>query len=94
MVNFTRTTVQKQGTLQEEGFNYNVNVTIEDSVLTRLGVEIIKRMKDLQDQHVGYVSQEQGRQVAEIASGEDIIPHLIKFQEILNEVLGVEKMEE
>lgn len=87
MVNFTRQTLTKEGTLQAGDVSYSVTLTAIDGVLTRLHCNIAKKERE-QHVQVGYISLDHGRQHVEVAQGENLIPHLTKFQEILDEVLG------
>jgi len=100
MVTYTKTTLNKEGTLIDGDVTYNVNVTAVNSELTRLNCSISKMEKkqypdgnggyveNPENTHIGNITLEHGRQVMEIIQGENLIPHLTKFQEILDEVLG------
>jgi hypothetical protein len=83
MVNYTTTTLSKQGTLMSGDVTYNVNVTAVNNELTRLTCSISKK-----DAYIGNITLEHGRKVIEIIQDESVIPHLTTFQEILDEVLG------
>lgn len=87
MVNYTTTTLNKEGTLIDGNVTYGVNVTAVNSELTRLNCSIMKT-ENSQPTHIGNISLEHGRQITEIIQGENLIPHLTKFQEIMDEVLG------
>lgn len=99
-INFAKTTLQKEGIIQDGDFTYSVSFTAVNNELARLYCGITKKVVVQQpdgsggqipveeSQSVGYVTLEHGRQVSEIAQGENIIPHLTKFQEILDEVIG------
>lgn len=96
-VNFTQTTLQKEGTLQVDDVAYNISATAINGNLTRLYCGITKKVTVQQKGQapveqpisIGYIVLEHGRQVTEATQGEDITPHLAKFQEILAEVVGV-----
>ena len=100
MVNFTQTTLQKEGTLESGDVTYKVSVTAVNNELTRLYCGITKKTVVQQPDgnggqnpveqiiDIGYITLDHGRQMTEVAQGENIIPHLSKFQEILDEVLG------
>lgn len=100
MVNYSKTTIQREGTLVEGDVTYNVNITAINDELTRLHCGITKKVIVNQPdgnggqipieepQHIGHITLEYGRQITEIIQGENLIPHLTKFQEILDEVLG------
>ena len=102
MVDFTKTTVQRDGTVQDESTIYNISATIVNNELTRLYCGITKKSRQDEthndqmtgDIPVGHITLEYGRQVTEFTQGENLIPHLIKFQEILDEVLGKNTSEE
>jgi hypothetical protein len=106
MVNFTKTTLQKEGILQDGNVTYNVNVTAINNELTRLFCGITKKAVVQQqdatggqtsveeNQLIGHIILEYGRQVAEIVQSEDLVPHLENFQGILDEVLGKEAVPE
>lgn len=99
---FSTTTLQKEGILQDGDVTYSVNVTAINNELTRLHCGITKKVVvqqpdgnggqiPVEESHpVGHITLEHGRQVTEITQGENLIPHLTKFQEILDEVLGKE----
>lgn len=103
MVNYTTTTLYKQGTLVKEDVTYGVDVTAVNSELTRLTCAISKKvMKQYpdanggtterpEDIHVGNITLENGRQLIETVQQEDVIPHLTVFQEILDEIVGKEQ---
>lgn len=86
-VNYSTTTVNKEGTFVEGDLTYNVNITIVNNELQRLACSIAK-IQDTQATHIGTITMEYGRQITEIVQGENLIPHLTKFQAILDEVLG------
>ena len=100
MVKFTQTTLQKEGTLQSGDITYNVSLSIVNNELTRLYCGITQKkvteQPDIngtttpveQDVNIGYILLDHGRQITEIALGENLISHLKQFQEILNEVTG------
>lgn len=102
MVNYSTTTIQKEGTLRVENIIYNVSVTAVNNNLARLSCGITKVETKAQPDgnggtttfdettSVGHITLEHGRQVAEVNQSEDLIPHLTKFKEILDEVLGKE----
>lgn len=100
MVNYSKTTINKEGTLQSGDVTYNVQSTVINNTLSRLYCGISKKaMVDMPDGRggqapvaqtipVGYIVLENGKKISEISDGEDDIPHLTKFKEILDEVLG------
>lgn len=100
MVNYTTTTLNKQGTLVSGNVTYGVNVTAVNNDLTRLSCSITKAttiqqpdgdggaIEREENKAVGNITLEHGRVVVEVIQEEDVIPHVIKFQEILNSVLG------
>ena len=95
MVNYNKTTLQKEGTLQDGDYTYNVSVTAVNNELTRLYCGITKKTVDTggqnpveQNLHLGHITLEFGRVVTEIAAGVNMIPHLTKFQEIQDELLA------
>lgn len=99
-IEFSKVTLQKEGILQDGDVTYSVNVTAINNELTRLYCGITKKVVLQQpdgnggqipaeeSQPIGYITLEYGRQVTEITQGENLIPHLTKFQEVLDEVLG------
>lgn len=99
-INFSTTTLQKEGILQDGDVTYSVNVTAVNNELTRLHCGITKKMVvqqpdsnggqiPVEENHpIGHVTLEHGRKVIEIPQSEDVIPYITKFQEILDEVLG------
>ena len=101
-INFSTTTLQKEGILQDGDVAYSINVTAVNNELTRLHCGITKKMVVQQpdgdggqipvedNQPIGHITLEYGRQVTEITQGENLIPYITKFQEILDEVLGKE----
>jgi hypothetical protein len=100
MVNYTTTTLNKQGTLTDGDVTYNVNVTAVNNELTRLNCSISKKIvkkypdgnggyvENQEDTYIGNITLEHGRKVIEIIQDESIIQHLTTFQGILDEVLG------
>lgn len=99
---FSKVILQKEGILQDGDVTYSVNVTAVNNELTRLHCSIIKKVVVQQPdgngvqqpveqtQPIGSIILEYGRQITEITQGENLIPHITKFQEILDEVLGKE----
>lgn len=99
-IEFLKTTLQKEGTLQVGDVTYNINVTATNNELTRLHCGIAKIIvvqqpdglggqTPIEEKHsIGHITLEYGRQLTEIIQWENIIPHITKFQEILDEVLG------
>ncbi len=97
---FSTTTLQKEGILQDGDVTYSINVTAINNTLTRLHCGITKKVVVQQpdgngeqipleeSQSIGYITLEYGRQVSEINQGENLIPYITKFQEILDEVIG------
>lgn len=97
---FSQSTLNKEGILQDGKVTYNINVTAVNNGLTRLHCSITKNIEVQhpdgnggqttveEPQHIGHITLEYGRQVTELPQGEDLLPHLIKFNEILDEVLG------
>lgn len=100
MVNYTTSTLNKQGTAVNGDVTYGVNVTAVNNELTRLACSITKKVikqypdgnggfiDNPEDTNIGNITLEHGRQVIEIIQEENIIPHLTVFQKILDEVLG------
>lgn len=99
-IEFSQTTLNKEGILQDGNVTYSVNATAINNELTRLHCAISKRVEKQypdgnggqtiveEPQQIGHITLEYGRQVTELTQGEDLLPHLIKFNEILDEVLG------
>jgi len=102
MVNYATTTLNRQGALVNNDVTYNVNVTVVNNELTRLNCGISKKVlkqypngnggyiENQEDIYIGSITLEHGRRVIEVVQEEDVIPHLIKFQEILDEIIGKE----
>lgn len=100
MVNYTTSTLNKQGTLEKDAVTYGVNFTAVNSELTRLACSITKKVvkqypdgnggfvDNPEDINVGNITLEHGRKVIEIIQEEDVIQHIMVFQEILDEVIG------
>ena len=99
MVEYKRTIFQKEGVLQSGNLTYNVNVLVENDILSRLQVSITKtetRVSDGSNEevpidqsiHIGHIILENGRRVIEIVQEEDPIPHITKFQGILAELIS------
>jgi len=105
MVNYSTTTLTKQGTLVDGNVTYNVNVTAVNNELARLNVVIHKKvtrqypdanggfMENQEDTYIGSITLEHGRKVIEIIQDENPIPHITMFQEIMDEVLGKKPVE-
>ena len=99
-IEFSKVTLQKEGILQSDDVTYTINVTATNNELTRLNCGITKKVVVQQpdgnggqipieeNNPIGNITLEYGRQVTEITQGENLIPHITKFQEILDEVLG------
>lgn len=88
-VNYSTTTVNKDGTLVEGDVTYNVNVSIVNNELQRLACYIMKQDTESgMPIHIGNISLENSRQIIEMPQGENLIPHLTVFQKILNEEQG------
>jgi len=102
-IEFSKVTLQKEGFVLNGNVTYSVNVTAVNNELTRLHCGITKKTVVQQPDGsggqtpmeenllIGHITLEHGRQVMEIAQGENILPHITKFQEVLDEVLGKEK---
>lgn len=102
MIQFAKTTIQKEGMLPDGDATYNVSVTVVNNELTRLYCAINKKTVVQQpdgnggstgveeNQSVGHIIVEYGRQAMEMSQGENPIPYLTKFQEIYDEVTGKE----
>jgi hypothetical protein len=100
MVNYTTTTLNKQGAMVKGDVTYNVNVTAVNNELTRFNCSISKKIvkqypngnggfvDNPEEVNVGNITLEHGRQIIEISQEENVIPHLTVFQQILDEVLG------
>lgn len=100
MVNYKTETLHKQGTVEKGEVTYNVDVTVVNGELTRLGCSISRKVlqkysngqggftEAKEDMNVGSIIMEHGRQVIEVAQTEDVIPHVNQFQAILSEILG------
>lgn len=100
MVNFTKTTLQKEGILQDGDITYSISLTAVNNELTRLYCGITKKtvvqatdaagnsQPVEQPISIGHITLDHGRTITEANPGESILPHLTKFQEILDEVLG------
>lgn len=99
-IEFSKVTLQKEGILQDGDVTYSINVTAINNELTRLHCGITKKIVvqqpdsnggqiPVEENHaIGNITLEYGRQVTEITQGENLIPHITKFQVILDEVLG------
>ncbi len=85
MVNYNQTNTQKSGFYETEKSNYTVNVSISNSELTRLQVQI---MDKLNSSIIGHISLENGRRIIETGNDIDIIEHLIVFNDILKSILS------
>ena len=100
LVNYSTTTLTKQGTLVKGDVTHNVNVIATNGELTRLNSYITKKvmkkypdgqggtMDQPEDTYVGNIALENGRRVFEFAQDEDPVPYIGTFQAILDEVLG------
>ncbi len=85
MINYNQTNIQKSGFYETEKSNYTVNVSISNSELTRLHVEV---MDKLNSSLIGHISLENGRRIIETGNDVDIIEHLIVFNDILKSILS------
>lgn len=102
MIQFAKTTIQKEGTITEGDVTYSVSVATVNNELTRLYCGINKKTIVQhsdgnggstgveENQSVGHIIVEYGRQAMETGQGENPIPYLTKFQEIYDEVTGKE----
>ena len=105
MVNYSTTTLTKQGILVDGDVTYNVNVTVVNGELARLNVVIQKKVmrqypnpnggftENQEDAYIGSITLEHGRKVIEIVQDEDPIPYITTFREILDEVIGKNPVE-
>ncbi len=85
MINYNQTNIQKSGFYETEKSNYTVNVSISNSELTRLHVEV---MDKLNSSLIGHISLENGRRIIETGNDVDVIEHLIVFGDILKSILS------
>lgn len=100
MVNYSKTTLTKEGTLVDGDITYNVTFTAVNNELTRLSCTVTKKktvqypdgnggnVENQEDVFAGSITLEHGRQITEFVQGENVMPYLLKFQGILDEVLG------
>lgn len=101
MVEYNRTTINKEGVYQEGDTRYTVNAVVVDNQLTRLSVSIQKKkIEQILDEDknatpienyvdAGHIVVESGRRIGEFVDPEeDVVPYFTVFQKILDEVLG------
>lgn len=99
MLQFTRTTISKEGVDTVGDYTYNLSINIQDNILTSIlcqvsknvlvdtqSTESIEPQKVEQTIQVGVMQLANGQLSSQINQDEDTITHLMKMSEYMSEI--------
>lgn len=94
-IQFTSTTISKAGIIENAPYLYNVSVEIVNNILANVTFNIQKSVTKTDDEtqtsldeneYIGSIRQEGGRNFLDFIVGEDPIPHLTIFNQSVNSI--------
>ncbi len=92
-LNFTQQQIVSQGTYDSGSATYNVSTTIIDNATQKNKLQVLNVQVQEKSNYVGDIRLENGRRIANLVEGSNIIEHLTAFQFILDSILGRDEEE-